>query len=318
MLGTFLDKLSGFFGLRFVIAFWSPSCIFFGTIIGLVGVVLGPPVILSWWSHLDFTEQVLFVSVILLVITLLAYLLEAISVPLTNLFAGNWPQNLLALHKRMHSTGKERQKARYAYAIRAHIFPQDPELLKPTRLGNVLAAVDEYTYTLYRLDAFIWWPRLSPLLPETFRTQVDTSLTPMQTMLNLSMLFCLLAIGGGISMLIDHRWAFFLIVGISGLILAWICYLAAVNQAISYGVLVRVAFDFYRHEILKKMHIPVPDNLMEERFLWNRLNTVVDELTMPWEETNDIPEIRLSQLTSPFYYDTHQSSVHIFTREREG
>lgn len=322
MLGTFIDKLSGFFGLRFIIAFWSPSCICLGIIMGLVGVVLGPTVVFSWWSHLDVTEQVLLAGVILLAITLLGYLLEAISVPLTNVFAGYWPQILLTLHMRIaqiHPTEKKKQNAKYASAVRSHIFPHDPDLLKPTRLGNVLAAVDEYSFALYRLDAFIWWPRLSPLLPESFRTQVDTSLTPMQAMLNLSMFFCLLAIGGGTTMLIDHRWALFLIVGFSGLMLAWICYLAAVNQAINYGVLVRVAFDFYRHEILKQMHIPVPDNLVEERLLWNRLNSVVDEYIMPWEDTKDedTSETRLSQLANPFYYDTHQSSVHILKRGRE-
>jgi len=315
MLGTFVDKLSGFFGRRFIIAFWSPSCICLGVFVGLVGVLLGPEVVYSWWSHLDGTEKALLIGVILLAITLMAYLLEAISVPLTNFFEGYWPQKLLTLWKRnsrLYAAKKNNpDEAKHAYTVRSQIFPRDPELLKPTRLGNVLAAVNEYSYTLYRLEAFIWWPRLSPLLPESFRTQVDTSLTPMQAMLNLSTIFCLLAIGGA-SLLIDQSWTLFFTVGLSGLILARMCYLAAVNQAITYGVLVRVAFDFYRHEILKQMHVPVPDNLVEERLLWNTLNSVVDEQIMPWEDDS---ETTLVQLASPFYYDTHQHSIHILKRK---
>jgi hypothetical protein len=91
---------------------------------------------------------------------------------------------------------------------------------------------------------------------------------------------------------------------IIGLLLARACYLAAISQALSYGKLVQVAFDFYRHDILKQMHIPVPDNLRDERFLWTALNSVVDEYSMPWQTT--IIE-SLPSLNSPFYYDTHEA-----------
>jgi hypothetical protein len=185
-------------------------------------------------------------------------------------------------------------------------FAQDPNDLKPTRLGNVLAAAEEYSYQVYRIDAVIWWPRLAVLLPESFRIQIDTALTPMLTVLNLSTMFILLAIIGVLILLIIHQWFFWGITFfIGGLLLARACYLAAVNQSIMYGRLVRVAFDLYRHEILKKMHMQVPDNLIAERLLWDMLTNWHYFYALPWASEKNVP---LSD-NPLYYYDTRQSSV---------
>jgi len=114
-------------------------------------------------------------------------------------------------------------------------FPRNPTFLKPTRLGNVLAAAKEYSSQIYRLDAVIWWPRLAPLLPEEFRIQVDTALTPMIMMLNLSLIFILIALFGGGSLLFERYWWLFMATFIGGLLPARGCYLAAVNQALDLG-----------------------------------------------------------------------------------
>jgi hypothetical protein len=155
-----------------------------------------------------------------------------------------------------------------------HNFPLDSDLVKPTQLGNVLVAAEEYPHQLYQLDAVLWWPRLAALLPDTLRTQVGTALTPVLNMLNLSMILTVLALGGGITVLLVHQsWWLSAAVFFGGLLLARVCYLAAVSQAVDYGESVRVAFDLYRHDVLKQLHIPLPDNLFKERLLWDKLNT---------------------------------------------
>jgi hypothetical protein len=83
-------------------------------------------------------------------------------------------------------------------------------------------------------------------------------------------------------------------------------YIAACNQALDYGQLVRVAFDFYRHDILKQMHLPIPDNLVEERLLWDALNAMTYNYTLPWEAEAATQTPRLAR---PFYYDTHQTAT---------
>lgn len=186
------------------------------------------------------------------------------------------------------------------YAAFFYTFPTDDDLLKPTRLGNVLVAAEEYSHQVYRLDAVLWWPRLSILLPEMVRVQIDTALTPMLTVLNLSIIFTLSALTGGIIFARDQRWLLCVVILLAGLWLAFMCYLAAINQAEVYGKLVRVAFDLYRHEILRQMHIPVPDNVVDERLMWDLLTQWLYYYQQPWEIPNDVEMPEHS-----FYYDLH-------------
>jgi hypothetical protein len=125
----------------------------------------------------------------------------------------------------------------------------------------------------------------------------------MVALLNLSMVLTLLTLGGGVTLLLAHwHWWLVALVFVGGLALAYTCYRAAVNQALDYGQLVRVAFDFYRHEILKQMHLSVPDNLVEERYLWEALTNWVCDFVPPWEGD---AVAHVTRLSSPLYYDTH-------------
>ncbi len=302
MLGTFLDKLNVFFDRRFMIAYWSPIFIGLGLVAGLVAILIGPSLALVWWTGRSGTEQILLGVGALLVITVLAYLLEALTIPVVRLYEGYWPKGSLtnwACQRQKDRKAKSTDSAAY------HNFPLDSDLVKPTRLGNVLVAAEEYPHQLYQLDAVLWWPRLAALLPDAFRTLVDTALTPMLAMLNLSIILTMLAFGGAIAVLLtDRLWWLFAIVFLGGLLLARICYLAAVSQAVDYGESVRVAFDLYRHDILKQMHIPLPDNLFKERLLWELLNKWLYSYTPPWEigTVTNAP-----QPPDPFYNDFHQS-----------
>ncbi len=313
MLGTFLEKLNVFFDRRFMIAYWSPIFIGLGLTAGLVGVLVGPSAALGWWTGRSGTEQILLGVGVLFVITVLAYVLETLTIPVVRLYEGYWPKGALT---NWACTKQKARKAESSDSTRYHNFPLDSDLVKPTRLGNVLAAAEEYPHQLYQLDAILWWPRLAALLPETFRTQVDTALTPVLAMLNLSMMLTVLAFGGGAAVLLTNGlWWLLSAVFFGGLLLARVCYLAAVSQVVDYGESVRVAFDFYRYDILKQMHIPLPDNLFEERLLWELLNKWLYSYSPPW----DISAVtNVSPPTNPFYNDTHQKSTTSIQPQEQG
>ena len=57
--------------------------------------------------------------------------------------------------------------------------------------------------------------------------------------------------------------------------------------------MLRTAFDLYRHSILEQMHIPIPNNLVEERLLWAALNQLVGRYVMPWttHEADKLPQL---------------------------
>src|SRR5690348_5271664 len=102
MISTFLDKLSGVFDRRFLIAYWSPACFGLGVVAVLVGIGFGPALILSWWKGLDGIEQALVGGGILLATIFVAYLLEALTTPVVRFFEGYWPENLLTHLARRH------------------------------------------------------------------------------------------------------------------------------------------------------------------------------------------------------------------------
>ena len=348
MLGSFLDKLGGFFDRRFLLAYVIPSLILLLVIIGILQTLFGPQETLNWWTHLDGQEKILLVVSVLLVVSLIASTFEMITAPIVRLYEGYWKEGKL---KRLAIAASQKKKNQQARVVRRkelnmeyesliaekktsddeqrkasidkrireidrqkrleeksakdacyYTYPLADNLLKPTQLGNILAAAEEYSYQVYRLDAVIWWPRLSALLPEAFRTQVDVALTPMLAVLNLSMIFSFSALIEGGLLLFQHKWLLSVLIFLIGLVLAWLCYLSSINQAAVYGRFVRVAFDLYRHEILKQMHIPVPDNPVEERILWELLTQWHYWYRPPWEVMNEKLE-----LENPFYYDTHQT-----------
>jgi hypothetical protein len=320
MLGIFLDKLNVFFDRRFMLAYWSPIFIFLALAAGLAALLAGPTGALGWWTERSGTEQLILGVGILLVITVLAYVLGILTTPIVRLYEGYWPKGALTdwackvqkarkaklsdLEKLSESEKlSDSEKLSESEAYRT--FPLDSDLVKPTRLGNVLVSAEEYPYQLYRLDAVLWWPRLATLLPDTFRSQVDTTLTPMLAMLNLTMLLTLLAFGGGVAVLLTNRlWWLFCLVFLGGLLLAWGCYLTATIQAVDYGELIRVAFDLYRYDVLKQMHIPLPDNLFQERLLWDMLNKWLYSYAPPWENG---PVSNAPQPADPFYNDNHKA-----------
>ena len=350
MLGSFLDKLGGFFDRRFVFAYAIPSLVLLLLLIGILQTLFGLQSTLGWWAHLDGQEKILLGVGVVLSIILLASIFEMLTAPVVRLYEGYWREGCLTrlaitcqqkikskyarLAKRKELKAKyeelitkreacvdDEQKAsidkqialidaqkqleeKRAYNACYYAFPLDDDLIKPTQLGNVLAAAEEYSYQVYRLDAVIWWPRLATLLPEAFRVQVDTALTPMLAVLNLSTIFTLSTLTEGSLLLSQRQWFLSGLIFLIGLWLALVCYRASINQAAVYGRLVRVAFDLYRHEILKQMHIPVPDNLVGERLLWNLLTEWHYFYRPPWEAANDKLE-----LDDPFYYDTHHTSI---------
>ena len=91
----------------------------------------------------------------------------------------------------------------------------------------------------------------------------------MMALVNLSVVFAVLAVGGGAVMVLgDAVWPAAVVVLVGGLVLARLCYLAAVSQVTQLAGLMRVAFDLYRHAILAQLGLATPSDLPAERTLW--------------------------------------------------
>jgi hypothetical protein len=158
------------------------------------------------------------------------------------------------------------------YAVLYQSFPQDPARLMPTQLGNVLRAAEEYSQLTYNFDAPTVWPRLVQQLPAEFKAQLEQSSTPLTTMLFSATLSFLFAVTGGVLLFsLGNQWLLFLGTVVGGLLLSAWCYEGAVHRAVEYGMLIRTAFDLYRHELLKALGVPLPSSPLEEWKLWPQL-----------------------------------------------
>lgn len=150
-------------------------------------------------------------------------------------------------------------------------YPPNENRLMPTRLGNALRAAEDYPRTVYGMDSLFWWPRLWPLLPDVVRNEVNESMVPIVTLLNLASLTAVVAILGSLYFIFENLSWQALFLSFGGLLLALISYRAAVSQAINYGENIRMAIDLYRFNLLKALHQPLPKTLDEEIKLWDRL-----------------------------------------------
>jgi len=306
MLITFLDKISGFFDRRFILAFWAPMFITAGLALGLLASLLGWGRVVHWWTLLNGVEQATLGVATLLAETVLAYVLQAVAVPLVQIYEGYvfWPTWIAAWGK----ADQRRLRGTLEPQVRYFRFPRVEDVM-PTALGNVFAAAEDYARRMYSLDTVVWWPRLTLSLPDDLRSQLDGSVMALYALINLSALLALWAISGGVLLMFtDRPW---LLVGVffGGLALSWGCYRAAVTQAGDYGNSMRVAFDLYRHRILEGMHIPVPDNLQAERVLWETLTNWVLAYRLPWFTAGPAggPPLVFNAQNYPFYYDTHST-----------
>ena len=302
-MSTFVDKLSSLFDRSFVLAFWVPTLAALILSVSVATAVIGPVEIAEWWQERSVSEQLALSAAAFVVMTITAHVLQALVVPVVQLYEGYWPP----FAKRLTRWARYRQMLEWEKIPKPDgpysSYPKLASRVMPTRLGNVLVAPEDHVAQLYSMNAPLWWPRLAVLLPPALNIQIDAAVTPMLALLNLSTMFALTAIlGGAVVWWFDERWAAFLVVFLGGFTAALLCYRAAVVQARGYADLIRVAFDLHRFEILKNMRLPLPDNLSDEMRLWAALEQRFFRFRAPWN-TDEVAN--LDMLKEPFFYDFH-------------
>ncbi len=281
MVSAYADKLSGLFDRRFLLAYWAPVSVCAVLTVLIIGAFIDVNSVLDRWNTLGPLNQTLLGSLVLVLSFASAYVLEALTSPIVRFYEGyNWPALLgrwaKARYERDHRRLQSGSVSESKY-VRAYFqLPMHIQHVQPTRLGNILRAAEEYSTEVYELDAVVWWPRLSVLLPDVFNAKVDAAITPMYALLNMASLLSLLAIIGGTAIISEgSRVDLFLLTFLGGLYLARLCYNAAAGQATRYGNMLRIAFDLYRTELLKAMRIELPRNAASEALLWRYLTDVV-------------------------------------------
>lgn len=307
MLASALSALGGRLDTKFLTAYWLPAFVAVLGSFGILAVIAGAKQFDEWIYNLDSVEQTLAVLLLVLAVTMLAFILRAISRPLTEVFAGNALPRMVAewstrgqrrvKHKAAEMPGAGTDRPEVVAATQRQSqwlqqsFPRDDAALQPTLFGNILATAAEYPRLVYLMDGLLWWPRLSPVVPDFFQEMLGGAQAPMMALLNLSVVFAGLAIiGAPLLVLAGGHWTAALVTLLGGLLLTRFCYRAAVSQAAELASMLRVGFDLYRHEILRQMDLEVPTDIGDERALWQKLTAEMLGLPDKGQGSGDEPD----------------------------
>jgi hypothetical protein len=155
-------------------------------------------------------------------------------------------------------------------------FPHYPYLVLPTRLGNVIRSFESYPLGRYNMDSIALWPRLRAKIDKEYATALDDAKTPLDFIINISVLSAILALSILIFGLLypiplasrqaGIWWGLEILFF---MFMSYCAYLLAIIQTVEWGSMFNAAFDLYRWDLLKQLgYKRVPGSMDEERALW--------------------------------------------------
>ena len=156
-------------------------------------------------------------------------------------------------------------------------YGYDEEVM-PTRLGNILKAVERYPYRNYGIEADILWPRLK----DELREETTQALAGRKDRLDMLLLMSFLSLifwplASAVLALYSDKWLAFVMCSIGAPSLAWLCHRAAIQAALEYGENLKSIYDLHRWELLKKFNFELPSTLTlrEEKDWWSKVNELL-------------------------------------------
>ncbi len=161
-------------------------------------------------------------------------------------------------------------------------YPVYPRVLEvanvaPTRLGNVLASAETYSFDRYGLDSVRLWPRLYHLLPDPLQSSMSEARASMEFLLVIAFLSSLYVPLASIYLIVvGGPLPWFLADLVGGATLAIVAYWGSLTPAAVYGNHIRAAVDLHRLELLEAMRVPVPATVDEERRVWDGVTRLLE------------------------------------------
>ncbi|MFE0172259.1 hypothetical protein ACFWZ2_08060 [Streptomyces sp. NPDC059002] len=266
MLGAFVNRFGSLLDRRFLLGSWFPSLCGALLLCGAYALAHGWRTSVAQWHGLGAAAQTWLGIAGAAGVTLIAFLLHV--APVIRLFEG-YP-----LPSWIKEWGRSRQtlrRDRLPESASLRAYPRNSQLIRPTRLGNLLTAAEEHSYQRYRIDAVIWWPRFTPVLPQTFRDQLDEALLPLTSLTSLTLSLSVSGGTGTVFLVSSGHGVAAAVLGAATALVAVVAYRAALAQAGQYAEAIRATFDLYRHDVLTTMRIAPPDDLVAERRQWEEL-----------------------------------------------
>jgi hypothetical protein len=155
-------------------------------------------------------------------------------------------------------------------------FPRSVAAVRPTDLGNVIAAYEQYPSTRYEMEAEVFWPRLRKVIDKEYLPLV---LEP-RILLDFSLTTATLAAVYGLLALFAGPWlwlkpAFWITLALFAFVVALLFYRLGIVAAVQLGAMVRSSFDLFRLDLLKALRLPHPATTREERERWRQCSQLI-------------------------------------------
>jgi hypothetical protein len=273
VLGQITERLDA----RFILTLFFPSLVFWGGLTAVYASASDLEAAITGWQAQNATIQLMQIILALAWVTFFAYFLGNQLVWLTKQFEGYWQwipvigQRLANMRRKHYQDVLKKLESadRYETIYYRFPFPDEPEEVMPTRLGNILKNSEQYADKRYEMDAVLLWPRLYPVLPEGFIKILDGTKASLDFLLIISTLSGLFALVTGIYLVVSHGpWLLFLLCFAGGWLVAYLAYLSALEAAVTYGQLIKSAFDLYKDALRQQLGYERSKSLKEERAFW--------------------------------------------------
>jgi hypothetical protein len=225
---------------------------------------------------------------IVVAITLVAVLAQPLQLAMTRVVEGGWPDALgagLARDRQRRRRDRLREAATLpadpakhtpdtvqkcgvaGAALRAR-FPLPDHVIRATALGNALAAAEDCAGRAYGIDVVVAWPRLYPLLGDKVRAIVDDRRDKLDIAVRAAVT---MAVTGVVAIALLWPAGWWLLLALIPFVLAVVAYAGAVRAALAYGESLHSAVDLHRFDLLKAMHVALPEDADAEYELNRRL-----------------------------------------------
>jgi len=251
---------------------------------GAVIVLVTGPLLLRLFPLLGITDATAQVTASAVLAAAIGFVLSALDDPIYEFYEGRhgWPDGIRKwatkrlAHKvaRLYRAAEAAKDTEYneIWAELRH-YPLDAEakpfVARPTEMGNILAAYEDYSYRTYGMDADFYWPRLWLVLDDKARKEIDESWAPTDMLLYLSFgLVSLALIYLGLLVLsfvpglavrdamIEPDRLMLATSALGFLLGSYLTYRASLPGHIRNGDYFMSVFDLYRTELAKRMEEP--------------------------------------------------------------
>jgi hypothetical protein len=261
------DAVSGGLTDRFLERVFGPALYFWG--VGGAAVAwdkdLSASELFEGLKEVGLADGVLYAAVGAIVLVLSNSVMEALQFGVLRILEGYWPAPLSKLLTRRIKSVRDKvsadrnewealaqtytshtaeQRQRYRKLDRRRdFFPSSPHQLKPTILGNVLAAAESYAWDRYGLASVLMWSRLWLVMDDGSRTEVTNARKRLNVAVQL--------LTWSVLILVWTWWAWWALV--VSVVAAVIMYRLAVGAASGYGELMKAAFDVHHRALLNSV-----------------------------------------------------------------